>query len=79
MGRSIQTFVVGYLLFVVVVTLVTEVIAGLQGSSRVLGAFSSGAPVEVILTAVAHDWVIPVVTWPFHLLGFAFREMSARG
>ena len=79
MGSAIRPFVIAYFLVGLVTTVVTEVIAALQGSSSVIGAFTSGASMAVLLTAVAKFWVIPVVTWPIHIFGWALREMSARG
>lgn len=79
MGRAIRPFFLAYFIVGIVTTVVTEVIAGLQGSSVVLGAFSSGATVDVILTSVAKYWVVPIVTWPIHMFSFAFRELTSRG
>ncbi len=79
MGSAIRPFVIAYFLVGLVTTVVTEVIAALQGSSTVIGSFTSGASVAVVCTAVAKYWVVPVVTWPIHIFGWALREMSARG
>jgi hypothetical protein len=79
MGRAIKPLILAYFIVGIVTTVVTEVIAALQGSSVVLGAFSNGSSVDVLLTAVAKYWVVPVVTWPISIFGFALRELSARG
>lgn len=76
---SIRPLVFAYLLVGVVTTVVTEVIAGMQGSSSVIGAFTSGAPPEVLISAVFKDWLLPVVTWPMSIFGFALNQISAHG
>lgn len=79
MGRAFQTFILAYFIVGIVTTVVTEVIAALQGSSVVIGAFTDGSSVAFILTAVAKYWLVPVVTWPMSIFGFALRELGARG
>ena len=78
MGRGFKSFVVGYLLLGIVITVVTETISGMQGSSRVLGLVSRGGSPESITLAVAQDWVIPALTWPVNVAEFAYNQLSAR-
>ena len=52
MGRGLKSLLVGYLMLGMVITLVTETISAMQGSSRVLGLVSSGAPPEGDLVSV---------------------------
>ena len=78
MFRAARPFLFAYLVVGFATTLVTEVVSALQGSSTVLGAFSSGSA-QTLVTAVVKYWMVPIVTWPINIFGWALREISARG
>jgi len=78
-GRAFRSLVAIYLGVGFLITLVTEVVAVMQGSSVVVGAFAHGQTAGAICGAVWHSWLVPIVTWPLSMAAWAYRELSARG